>query len=122
MNILGASVPVEMLAAQTATSTATGTGQDIQVYDKSAKFILSSTAGTGTTPTLDVVVEHSDVVGSGYAAAAGGTFTQVTDAAASFQTLDVDIRGLKKFIRVVATIAGTTPSFTFSVVGIFTQQ
>jgi len=68
----------------------------------------------GTDPTLDTVLEDS-ADNITFAAITGGAFTQVTDAgtkAAVDETLYLDSRALKKYIRVADDIGGTdTPSF-----------
>lgn len=70
---------------------------------------LAVTAASGTTPTLDVVIEDS-LDGTNWNTIA--TFAQKT--AAGVQT--VDVTGLfTSQLRVRWTIGGTTPSFTFSV-------
>ena len=70
---------------------------------------LAVTAASGTTPTLDVVIEDS-LDGTNWNTVA--TFTQKT--AAGVQAADVT--GLfGDQLRVRWTIAGTTPSFTFGV-------
>jgi hypothetical protein len=97
------------------TSTYTGTGIDVTAYEGMAAIILNSAAGTGTTPTLDVKLQDCATVGGTYADVAGATFAQVTDAADALELITVNISDLKQFIRVVGTIAGTTPSFTFGV-------
>lgn len=70
---------------------------------------LAVTAASGTTPTLDVVVEDT-LDGTNWNTIA--TFTQKT--AAGVQA--VDVTGLfTDQLRVRWTVAGTTPSFTFAV-------
>lgn len=70
---------------------------------------LAVTAASGTTPTLDVVVEDT-LDGTNWNAI--GTFTQATAATAQA----VDIAGMfTDQVRVRWTVTGTTPSFTFSV-------
>jgi hypothetical protein len=70
---------------------------------------LAVTAASGTTPTLDVVVEDS-FDGTNWNTVA--TFTQKTAAG----TQAVDVTGLfSDQLRVRWTVGGTTPSFTFSV-------
>lgn len=96
------------------TSTGNGTGFDVQPYDGDLVLVLDSAAGTGTTPTLAVTVEHSDVLGSGYTAITGAAFTTVTTTA-SQQKLVVSKDEAKRYVRVTYTLGGGTPSFTFSV-------
>jgi hypothetical protein len=73
---------------------------------------LNVTAASGTTPTLDVVLEDS-VDGSNFNAITGGTFTQFT--ATGRQAIDITAPFTDN-IRARWTVGGTTPSFTFSVV------
>lgn len=93
------------------TSTLTGTGIDVQVYEGVAAVVLNSAAGTGTDPTMDGKIQHCDTVDGGYADVSGATFAQVLEVA-SVQILSLDIGACKQFIRIVLTIGGTTPSFT----------
>lgn len=99
------------------TSTGSGTGIDMQTYDGEVVLLLDSAAGTGTTPTLAVTVEHSDSLATGYTAITGAAFTTVTNAA-SQQKLVVSKDEAKRYVRVTYTIGGGTPSFTFSVNGV----
>lgn len=98
----------------TATSTATGAGVDTLGYN-SAAVSLEVGAVSGTSPTLDVKVQESDTSGGTYTDIAGAAFTQVT---ASNNSQILRLEGLntgsrKRFIRALATIAGTSPSFAF---------
>lgn len=102
-------------AAQTATGTVTGV--DLQGYDGDLVLILDSAAGSGNTPTLDVTIEHSDSLGSGYTALTGAAFTRVTTSASN-QKLTISKDEAKRYVRVAYTIAGSSPSFTFSVNGV----
>lgn len=77
---------------------------------KTLRAQLEVTAASGTTPTLDVLIQDS-LDGTNWNTV--GTFTQKT--AASRQVVDVTTPFADR-IRVLYTIAGTTPSFTFSVV------
>lgn len=99
----------------TAARTATGqtSGIDLQTYDGDVVFLLDSAAGTGTSPTLDVTIEDS-ADNSSFAAITGAAFTQVTGTA-SAQKLVVNKDSARRYVRVKYTIAGTSPSFTFSV-------
>jgi len=108
---------IELAGAAERTSTLTATGVDMRQYAGLAKIILlSSVATAGTTPTLDVKIEESDALASGYTDLAGATFAQVTDAADSTEAIQIDLSGTKRYIRVIGTIAGTsTPTFQFGV-------
>src|SRR5690242_17154215 len=98
-------------AAQT--TTLNGTAVDIQKYEGVALIVLDSAAGTGTTPTLNVKLQESDTSGGTFTDVSSAAFTQV-GAGASQQNLFIDVSARKRWIRAVATIAGTTPSFTCS--------
>jgi hypothetical protein len=99
-------------AARTATGNATGL--DVQTMDGDLFVVLDSAAGTGTTPTLDIKLQSADTLGGTYSDITGATFTQVTGTA-SQQAITISKDEARRFIRVVYTIGGSTPSFTFSV-------
>ncbi len=100
---------------QTATSTATGTGVDTKGYN-SAMAVLEVGAVSGTSPTLNVKIQDS-ADNSTFADVSGLTLTQVT-AANNSQVLRIDglnTSTLRRYLRAVGTIGGTSPSFAFSV-------
>lgn len=98
--------------AASAARTTTGNSGALDVDDNVLSLIVDVTAVSGTTPTLDVTVEWSND-GTNFAAADGTAdlFAQIT--AASKKVKRFPVKGAS--MRVVWTIAGTTPSFTFSV-------
>lgn len=106
-------------AARTATGNATGV--DLQQYDGDVVLVLDSAAGTGSSPTLDVKVQSSDTLGGTYADITGAAFTQVTGTA-SQQKLVISKDEARRFVRVVYTVGGSTPSFTFSVNGVAAKK
>jgi len=108
---------VENVAART--STLTGTAFDLLEYEGPLMVVQHVGVVSGTTPTLDGKIQASDTSGGSYADVSGATFTQVT-ASNSFQSMLIDASAVKRFIKYIGTIAGTTPSFTFgvSIVGI----
>jgi hypothetical protein len=72
---------------------------------------LHVSAHSGSTPTLDVIIEDSADGSTGWATIA--TFPQVTT---TDQALRVEIAGtVKQYIRAAWTIGGSTPSYTFAV-------
>lgn len=74
---------------------------------------LQSDAGTGTAPTLDVKLQTSfDGTDANAIDVPTGSFTQVTTGASN-QIKAVTV--FHPFIKVIWTIAGTTPSFNFGV-------
>lgn len=74
---------------------------------------LQADAGTGTTPTLDVKFQTSyDATDATAVDVPTGAFAQVLSAA-SVQIKTVT--GTHRYVKVVWTITGTTPSFNFGV-------
>lgn len=73
-------------------------------------YALVCTAASGTSPTLDVKIQESADDSSWSDLAA---FPQLTGVGVKRVTVFSD----KRYRRVVSTIAGTTPSFNFSVYG-----
>lgn len=105
---------VNLLPTLSRTTTANGTGVDLQQRRGTALVILDSAAGTGTNPTLDVKLQDSPN-DSDYTDITGAAFTQVINAA-NRQTLRINLDGTARYVRAVLTIGGTsTPTFIFSV-------
>ncbi len=117
MNALANVTPLTLAAAGRRTSTFTGAAVDVLQYDGVAAVVLdSSAAAAGTLPTLDVKVQHSATTTAGdFVDVAAGAFAQVTTVA-GIQTLKFNVSALKRYLRVIGTIGGTsTPTFDFSV-------
>lgn len=96
------------------TATGNGTAVDMLAFDGDIVLVLDSAAGTGTSPTLDVTVQASATSGGTFTAIAGAVFTQVAGTA-SQQRIVVSKDDNQRWMRIVHTIGGSTPSFTFSV-------
>lgn len=77
---------------------------------KTLRAQLDVTAASGTTPTLDVVIEDS-LDGTNWNTI--GTFSQKT--AVSREVINITIPFASR-VRVRWTVGGTTPSFTFSLI------
>ena len=101
-------------ATAAVTSTATSSAIDLLEYDGDVMLILDSAAGGGSSPTLDIKLTESDETGGTYTDLSGATFTQVTGSA-SMQTLAINKDECKRFIKIVQTIGGSSPTFTFSI-------
>lgn len=108
---------VEEITLFSGTATATANGDAIAVGDRfGARLTLDVTAASGTSPTLDVKIQTRkdaddtwrDLAGTGIPA-----FTQATAAGSQRKCFS----GFDREIRYVATLGGTTPSFTFSLSG-----
>ena len=107
-----------LLACDSRTASANGTGFDLEGSNGAegeAIIILSSDAASaGTDPTLDVKLQESSD-DSTYTDISGATFTQVTNAASS-QKISINTNDVKRYLRAVGTIGGTSsPAFTYAV-------
>lgn len=93
------------------TATASASGSTLGGFDRASSLVaqLEVTAASGTTPTLDVVLEDT-VDGTTFNTVA--TFTQATGVTRSVQRVTAPFTNR---LRARYTIAGTTPSFTFNV-------
>lgn len=103
---------VEDTVLASAARTATGNTGPISGYGptKTLRAQVNVTAASGTSPTLDVLIQDS-LDGTNWNTI--GTFTQKT--AAAREVINVTTPFADR-VRVLYTIGGTTPSFTFSVV------
>jgi hypothetical protein len=91
-----------------------GTGVDTSAFDGTMRFVFNAKNIAGTTPTLAGKLQHSDDDGGddAYADITGGAFTGATDAAHALSTLDLDRNRVKKWVRFVDDIGGTSsPKF-----------
>jgi hypothetical protein len=96
--------------AASAARSASGESAVFEFGDRAAaRLQLDVTAASGTGPTLDVEVLVSRDGVNWYSA---GTFTQQVGVAKEDKLFLLD-----RFVKLAWTIAGTTPSFTFSVAG-----
>ena len=102
------------VATAAKTSTATSSAIDLLEFDGDILLVLDSAAGTGSSPTLDIKIQDSDASSGTYGDLSGATFTQVTGSA-SMQTLAINKDSSKRFIKIVQTIGGSSPTFTFSI-------
>jgi hypothetical protein len=108
----GRTIPVAMLAEAAAIiATTTYASINMGACFGAMTMTLDVALPSGTTPTLDVIIEHSHD-GSTWATLL--TFTQVTTVAAT----ETKTAGpCRQYIRAKATIAGTLPIYTFTVTG-----
>lgn len=102
-------------ASASSAKTATGNSGSIQVPPGSPNLaiIVDATAQSGVTPTLDFSVEWSNDGTTFATVDTADTFAQITGAnVPRTRAKAFAVKG--KHFRLVWTIAGTTPSFTFS--------
>jgi len=113
-NALAHVVQSVVAAIAARTTTLTTAAVDTANLEGLLRFTQHVGVVSGTTPTLDGKITHSDTTGGTYTDVTGATFTQVT-ATDNRQAITVDRKLCKQFVKYVGTIAGTTPSFTFGV-------
>jgi len=112
-------------AAITTTGANIGTYLDTQGYQGKIKFTMALGAVSGTLPTLDLKVQDCDTSGGTYADITPATaFPQkVTAGANSVDSIVVDTRGCRRFLKFYSTIGGSaSPTFTFGVVALGQKQ
>lgn len=113
-DVYGALNSVTLRAPAEITASANASGVDLLPYAGRAIVTLTASVGTGTSPTLAVKLQDS-ADNSSFADVTGATFAQVTDEAASVQTIGYQISENRRYVRVVSTLGGTSPSFYTSV-------
>src|SRR5947199_6028203 len=105
------------LAPQTITATATGSAGDMLAGDGPCFAIQQIGTVSGTTPTLAGKIQESADGSTNWTDVSGATFTTVT---ASTNTQAITFDRTKRYLRYVATVGGTTPSF--AVAAVVSQQ
>ncbi|CAG2144443.1 hypothetical protein LMG31506_03006 [Cupriavidus yeoncheonensis] len=105
-------IALSVAAALSATNN--GVAVDVSGFTGNGYVVLNSSATGGAGQTSDVKLQHSDDGVSGWADT-GVAFDQVTNAAASYQAKYVSLDQFKKYVRVVNTLGGSTPTVTASV-------
>lgn len=105
---LGQSAHDELLTEAARTASANGPAVEVEGYSKVICH-LNVSASSGTSPTLDVKIQDS---------ADGANWTDTGAAFSQSTTTGIKrlvVTDVSRYIRAVATIGGTTPSFTFGV-------
>ena len=107
-----------------AARTTTTNSADLTNYSaRGVRLTLDITAASGVVPTLDVKIQAKDTLSGAYVDIAGAVFTQKTATGTDelviypgiAETANESVSDIiPRAWRAVATIAGTTPSFTFS--------
>ena len=108
--------PTNIIVLQEAKAiTATNTGASVDLSDATGNgyLVLNSSYTGGSDQTANVKIQHS-ADGTTWTDS-GVAFSQVTNAANKYQALYMNVDGFKKYVRVVDTLAGTSPTHTFGV-------
>lgn len=113
---LGKVREVVLLGSAARTTSGNSAGDDFGLNYDEAQFFLDVTAASGTSPTLDAIIQVSPDEGVTWYDLA--TFTQaVAVTAQMLRELNIGSR-----LRVAWTIGGTSPSFTFEVRAVFKRR
>ncbi|MFF9146328.1 hypothetical protein ACF1BN_15855 [Streptomyces sp. NPDC014861] len=106
---------VTTLTPAARTDTATGTGVDLANYDAAVIVVSTGTVANGA---FSIEVQESDALASGYTAVANADLDGAEPATLTASTVTtIGYHGIKRYIRVVATDAGTgDASFGVSVI------
>lgn len=94
--------------------TASGNGAAVNVVDYQGIALVHLNAGPGNAGTTTVKLQHSEDGSTNWEDVAGGTFAAV-GTTASAQTLMLNADKLRKFVRVVDTLAGGATAISRSV-------
>ena len=105
---------VSLRNAAAISATDTGAGVKLPSLTGNGYIVLNSSATGGADNTSNVKLQHSDDGATGWADT-GVAFAAVTNAAASLQALYVSLDQFKRYVRVVNTLAGTTPTVAYAV-------
>ena len=97
---------VDILPNDVLASTANGSGVDLQGYEGSAAFVLSSEA-MGASVTLAVHLEES-ANNSDWSDVTNGAFTTTAANTAAFEQIALNVSDLKRYVRAASTVAGGT--------------
>lgn len=105
---------ISLIRPQVATSTVTGTGVDTLGYSDDALVTVDLGAALTTTETCDITIQTSPDNSTWTTRTTFTTLTGTSDNKAAAGKLVLDAAS-RRYVRAVATIAGTTPSFALAV-------
>lgn len=105
------------------TASANIDGVDLKDYvGKVALIVNVAVAHAGTSPTYDLYVQSSVNANGTGPVNANVTLTQVANTN-SFQVLEIDTRSVRRYLRLVQTIGGSSsPNFPVSIALVGTKQ
>lgn len=101
-------------AARTADENSAGIDTAAYGRAREAVILLDIGAVSGTTPTLNVKIQHSPDNAT-WVDLPNGAFPQKTAAGLS----ELAIKGFDRYIRAVHDVGGTSPSFTAAILAVF---
>lgn len=113
---------IALKAASRLAADNTSAAVDVSAFQGMCKVILNSSATEAADNTADVKLTHCETSGGTYEDVPNGAFAQVTNAAASHQELLLNADVLKKYVKVVSDLGGTTPAVTNAVMLVGKKQ
>lgn len=120
-NVLGDSKAFELQNPVAVTSTANGTSIDLRGGNyEDGVAIMNIGAVSGTSPTLNTKIQDSadDSTFADYkepGSSTVATFTEKTATGGPFR-LPLNMRGMRRYMRIVNTLGGSSPSFLMDVI------
>lgn len=107
-------IPLQLKASAATTETENTEAIDVSAFEALILTLVTSST-TGTSPTLNIIVQDSDDGTTWY------THTTIAEITAD-GTVITRIDKFRKFVRYNMTIGGTTPSFTIVITGLGLNQ
>ena len=111
-----------LVPAAVVTANANGSGVDLIGYIGNLKVVVNVGASTGTSQTLDLKIQDSADNATFADLSPANAITQVAGAGASLQSLSLDTRAVRRYVRAVSTVGGTSPSFPLGVTAVGYKQ
>jgi len=112
----------QSIVPEVLSSTETGTGIATKGFRSLLAVLTVGAVSSVGDETCDVKLQASDLVAGTYADITGAVFDQITAAPSPVTDttfVEVDLLPVNAFVRALATIAGTTPTFAMGVSFIF---
>tara|TARA_R100000664_G_C2639268_1_gene65064 strand:+ start:72 stop:452 length:381 start_codon:yes stop_codon:yes gene_type:complete len=97
---------IDILPNDVLASSGNGSGVDLQGYEGSAAFVLSSEA-MGSSVTLAMKLQES-ANNSDWSDVTDGGFTTTAANTAAFEQIALNVSDLKRYVRAASTVAGGT--------------
>ena len=100
---------IDILPNSTLASSANGSGVDLQGYEGSAAFVLSSEAmGSGVTLAVHLEESANNSDWSDVSQNGKGAFTTTAANTAAFEQIELNISDLKRYLRAASVVSGGT--------------